>query len=189
MPSLMYLFSMLSPRCSYVLILAAGMVALASCSSTQVMTRWQDPTTTQIRFTKVLALCITKDQSLRDAAEGELCQHMPLVECKPAYLAIPDSMISKVDEAKALTLKEGFDGAVVVRVLDRREQVTYMPPSYGPTFWGTTATPGRSPTTRDITERTRLSWSRPPFLAHARSAPLGRNDGDAQSEIVTRRGR
>ena len=136
LPSLMYLFSMLSPRSSYVLVLAAGMVALASCSSTQVMTRWQDPTTTQIRFTKVLALCITKDQSLRDAAEGELCRHMPLVECKPAYFAIPDSMISKIDEAKALTLKEGFDGAVVVRVLDRREQVTYMPPSYGPSFWG-----------------------------------------------------
>jgi hypothetical protein len=39
-------------------------------------------------------------------------------------------VFSKVDEAKALT------GAVVVRVLDTRAQVTYMPPSYGPTFWG-----------------------------------------------------
>jgi len=127
---------MQSPRSRYIPSLAIGMAALTSCSSTLVTTRWQDPTTTQIRFSKVLALSITKDPSLRDAAEGELCAHMPSVNCKPAYLAIPDSMISKVDEAKALTLKEGFDGAVVVRVLDRREQVTYMGPSYGPTFWG-----------------------------------------------------
>ena len=80
---------MLPRRTRYVPVLAIGMAALASCSSTQVTTRWQDPTTTQIRFTKVLALCITKDPSLRDAAEGELCQHMPLVKCKPAHLAIP----------------------------------------------------------------------------------------------------
>ena len=111
------------------------MAALASCSATQVTTQWQDPSTTQIRFTKVLSLCITKDQSLRDAAEGELCRHMPLVECKPAYFAIPASMTSDVEKAKALTLKEGFDGAVVVRVLGAREQVTYVPPNYGPSFW------------------------------------------------------
>jgi len=127
---------MLSPRSSCVLIFASGMAALTSCSSTQVLTRWQDPTITQIRFSKVLSLCIAKDQSLREAAEADLCQHMPLVECKPAYLAIPASMMSQIDEAKALTQQEGFDGAIVFRVLSAREQVTYVPPSYGPTFWG-----------------------------------------------------
>jgi hypothetical protein len=124
------------PRWCASLVLAVGMATLASCSATQVTTQWQDPSTTQIRFTKVLSLCITKDQSLRDAAEGELCRHMPRVECKPAYFAIPASMASDVEKAKALTLKEGFDGAVVVRVLDTRQQVTYVPATYGPTFWG-----------------------------------------------------
>jgi len=37
---------------------------------------------------------------------------------------------------KALVVRAGFDGAVVVRVVDTREKVTYKPPSYGPTFWG-----------------------------------------------------
>lgn len=109
---------------------------LISCSSTLVTTQWQDPTTTQIRFTKVLALCIAKDDYLRQAAENELCRRMSRVACKPASYAIPSSMIAKPEEAKALTLKEGFDGAVVVRVLDAHEQVTYVPPTYGPTFWG-----------------------------------------------------
>ena len=114
------------------------MIVLTSCSATQVTTRYRDPTATQIQFTKVLALCITRDPSLREAAEAELCRRMPRVTCKPAHFAIPDSMISDVEAAKALTLKEGFDGAVVVRVIEQRDQVTYVPPtySYGPGFWG-----------------------------------------------------
>ena len=111
-------------------------VLLASCGSTNVVTQWHDPATTQLHFSKVLALCITKDQSLRRAAEGELCKQISSVECKPAYFAIPDSMLDKKDEAKALVTRAGFDGAVVVRVVDTREKVTYKPPSYGRTFWG-----------------------------------------------------
>jgi hypothetical protein len=110
-------------------------IALAACSSTLVTTLFQDPTTTQLRFTKVLSLAIVKDQSLRDAAEGEFCRHITSVECKAAYFAIPDSMITNGEAARALTLKEGFDGAVVVRVLAAGKRVTYVPPTYR-TFWG-----------------------------------------------------
>ena len=111
-------------------------VLLASCSSTKVVTQWHDPATTQLHFSKVLALCITRDPSLRRAAEGELCKQISSVECKPAYFAVSDSMIDKTDEVKALVARAGFDGAVVVRVVDTREKVTYKPPSYGRTFWG-----------------------------------------------------
>jgi hypothetical protein len=45
-------------------------------------------------------------------------------------------MINNVEEAKALTLKSGFDGAVVVRVLAAGERVTYVPAAYNRTFWG-----------------------------------------------------
>jgi hypothetical protein len=45
-------------------------------------------------------------------------------------------MRSDIPAAKALVRKEGFDGALVVRVVSDREKVTYRPPSYGPTFWG-----------------------------------------------------
>jgi hypothetical protein len=45
-------------------------------------------------------------------------------------------MRNDVPAAKALVGREGFDGALVLRVVSDREQVTYRPPSYGPTFWG-----------------------------------------------------
>jgi hypothetical protein len=37
---------------------------------------------------------------------------------------------------KAVVQRLGFDGAVVIRVVSAKEEVTYVPPSYGPTFWG-----------------------------------------------------
>lgn len=117
----MYPCRMLPFACR-VLVLGFAVTTLVSCSSTQVTTLWQDPTVEQIRFSKVLSLWIVKDAELRDAAEGELCRHIASVECKAAYFAIPDSMITDVEAAKALTLKEGFDGAVVVRVLAAGER-------------------------------------------------------------------
>jgi len=111
-------------------------ITLSSCSSTHVVTRWQDPATSHIAFTKVLTLVIGGDQSLVRAGEEDLCRQVAKVPCKPAYLAMPDSMRGDIPAAKALVHKEGFDGALVFRVVSDREQVTYVPPSYGPTFWG-----------------------------------------------------
>ena len=117
-------------------LLAFAALVLASCSNTRLVTQWQDPSVTQLRFTKVLSLCIAKGQDVRRETEDLLCAQMPRVACKPAYLAIPESMITDPEEANALAQQESFDGAVVIRLLDAREQVTYVPPSYGPTFWG-----------------------------------------------------
>src|SRR5512143_1057866 len=111
-------------------------ITLSSCSSTHVVTRWQDPATSHMVFTKVLTLVIGGDQSLVRAGEDDLCRQVARVPCKPAYLAMPDSMRSDIPAAKALVRKEGFDGALVFRVGSEREKVTYVPPSYGPTFWG-----------------------------------------------------
>jgi hypothetical protein len=111
-------------------------IMLSSCSSTHVVTRWQDPATSHLVFTKVLTLVIGGDQSLVRAGEDDLCRQVKRVPCKPAYLAMPDAMRDDIPAAKALVRKEGFDGALVFRVVSDREKVTYVPPSYGPTFWG-----------------------------------------------------
>jgi hypothetical protein len=111
-------------------------ITLSSCSSTHVVTAWRDPATSQITFTKILALVIGGDQALVRAGEDDLCHQVSRVPCKPSYLAMPDSMRKDIPAAKALVRKEGFDGAIVLRVVSEREKVTYRPPSYGPTFWG-----------------------------------------------------
>jgi len=118
------------------LVAALLVMTLWSCSSTHVVTRWQDPATSHIVFTKILTLVIGGDQSLVRAGEDDLCRQVTKVPCKPAYLAMPDAMRSDIPAAKELVRKEGFDGALIFRVVSDREKVSYRPPSYGPTFWG-----------------------------------------------------
>ena len=42
-------------------------------------------------FTKILALALAPDESLRRVTEEDLCGQVMSVACKPAYLVIPDS--------------------------------------------------------------------------------------------------
>lgn len=111
-------------------------VALAGCSATTIVTQWQAPEVTSLRFTKVLSLALAPDTPLRHMAEEELCRQVAPVPCKPAYFVVPEAMMQHKDAAKALVQRAGFDGAVVLRVVSANEKVTYVPPTYGPTFWG-----------------------------------------------------
>ena len=126
-------------RTVYLWTLASGLLAstiIASCAATTVVTKWQDPATPRLAFTNVIALVISSDPTLRRVGEDELCRQVTRVPCAPAYALIPDGALSNVDTVKLLVQKAGFDGALVFRVVNAREKVTYVPPTYGPTFWG-----------------------------------------------------
>jgi hypothetical protein len=125
-------------------VLAATMV---SCAATTVVTRWQDPATPRLAFTNIIALVISSDLSLRRVGEDELCRQVTRVPCSPAYAILPDAALPNADTVKFIVEKAGFDGALVFRVANAREKVTYVPPTYGPTFWGyyRFAGPGYSP--------------------------------------------
>ena len=125
---------MSAQRASVLAIIAS--LACASCSSTRVVTQWQAPSVERLTFTKILALALAPEESLRRTAEADLCNQVTSVTCKPAYLVIPDSEMGDVDRMKALVQRAGFDGALVFRVVSADEKVTYVPPTYGPTFWG-----------------------------------------------------
>ena len=113
-----------------------AILALAACSSTKLVTKWQAPATERLLFSKVLALAIAPDTSLLRRAERAICAEVTSVTCVPAFAVIPESEMADTEKVKALVKRDGFDGAVVFRVVSARDKVTYVAPSYGPTFWG-----------------------------------------------------
>lgn len=120
---------------AYALALLAGL-SLAGCSSTRLVTKWHDPQIERLAFTKVVALALAPQESMRRNAENALCREIRSVPCTAAYRAVPEGQMQDIPAMKAEVQRAGFDGAVVFRVVAMDEQVTYVPPTYGPTFWG-----------------------------------------------------
>lgn len=117
------------------LALAGTVAALAACSSyTRLVDTWKDPATQQLRFQKVLAIAIFKDPSLRQTVEDDLARRIP--GATPSYQVLAEGDLQDVPAAKAKVAAQAFDGAVVLRVANRENRMSYVPGPGVNTFWG-----------------------------------------------------
>jgi hypothetical protein len=135
--------------------LVVVMVAGLACSSTHFKSTWKDPTVQRLDFQgkRVAAFVVTKDESLRRSAEDALARELQArgVQATAGYQLIPDETTKDKDALRSQLTNEGIQGAVVMRVVDRRQEVSYEPPPgpyYGSLYgywdygWATTAAPG-----------------------------------------------
>jgi hypothetical protein len=133
------------------LVVAAGL----ACSSTEFKATWKDPTAQNLDFKgkRVAAFVVTKDVALRRSAEDALAAELRRrgVEATPGYQLVPDESTKDKEALRRQLASAGMDGAVVMRVVDRRQEVSYEPPPgpyYGSLYgywdygWASTASPG-----------------------------------------------
>jgi hypothetical protein len=100
----------------------------------------------ELSFKKVVAQAYSKNgrrrRMLEDAMVAEIRRVAPEVEVVPDYTLVPDEAVPDEARMRATIEREGFDGAVVLRITDTRVQDTYIPgrtvfaPVYYRTFWG-----------------------------------------------------
>lgn len=126
---------------------------LASCSSTKVLSAWRNPAAEPPQFQKIIALVVSDELSVRRSGERELCKNVTET-CVPANAVIPDDEVRDTEKAKRRVHDNGFDGAVILRIVGEREEITDVPPSYTPPVyagnmwgyygygWGATYSPG-----------------------------------------------
>ena len=116
------------------LVLVVAVVALAACPSTRLVETWKDPATQQLRFHKVLTVAIFKDPTLRQTVEDDLARRIP--GATPSYRVLAEGDLQDVAAAKAKVAAQDFDGAVVMRVANRENKMSYVPGPGVNTFWG-----------------------------------------------------
>jgi hypothetical protein len=112
-----------------------------SCASTQFKSTWSNPTAQPVTLNgqKVAAFMITPIESARLSGEDILAGELT---ARGAY-GIPGYKLTgkaEVKDSEILRKKLGeigIDGIVIMRVVDRRQEVTYIPggPLYG-SAWG-----------------------------------------------------
>ncbi len=121
-------------------LLGSITLALAGCASTDLISTWKEPSAGPIAFRKVLALAITKDESVRRTMEDTMVKRMKSAE--PAYKTIPTRDLESPDKVKGGIRASGADGLVMVRVIGTTTEVSRQPgdyqwkPTSSPYLWG-----------------------------------------------------
>ena len=110
---------------------------ITSCSSTQLVSSWRDPETTvdKTKLSKVLVMCLVKDETTRRVAEDEIVKRNPTVFVT-SYDKYPAQMLeSNPDKMKVEIPSQGYDGIIIMRLVGKEQATTYVPGSY-PSYYG-----------------------------------------------------
>lgn len=121
-------------------------LSLASaCASTRIVDRWRNPEVGAISFQKVVAMAIVKDAGRRRVLEDAMAAEITALggaTAQPAYTIVPDEQVRDDAATRRVFEREGFDGAVMLRVVGSNTTQTYVPgrvtsvPVYYRTLWG-----------------------------------------------------
>jgi hypothetical protein len=129
-------------------LLLAGLLLLASCgTSTTFVDTWKDPEAKPVTFKKIVAIAVVQDETNRRIVEDQICKNIknPNAQCVRSWTILPQDKASDVEFAKQVILGEGFDGAIMMRLVGVDEKTRHITtgyvasyattPYYNP-FWG-----------------------------------------------------
>ncbi|HEY4130752.1 MAG TPA: hypothetical protein VGM50_09040 [Gemmatimonadaceae bacterium] len=102
--------------------------ACASGNTTKLAATWHEPNAGPIHFQKTLVAFVTKDETLRRSVEDKLAARVP--NSVPAYRVLASSTAADSAAVRRQIRELGFDGAVVMRVVDVDSQVSYASGAY-----------------------------------------------------------
>jgi hypothetical protein len=109
---------------------------LSSCSSTQLISSWRDPQTTidKTQLSKVLVMCLVKDETTRRVGEDVLVKRNPSLFVA-SYTQLPLSSLSDTTLVAKVIYGGGYDGFILMRLVDKKQATNYVPGSY-PSYYG-----------------------------------------------------
>lgn len=135
----------------FTLLVAVGAL---SCATTQFKSTWRDPTARPFTLhgQKVAAFMITPNESVRRAGEDALARELSArgVQGIPGYQMTGGKSVLDSEVLRRKLEQAGVEGTVIMRVVDRRQEVNYVPggPYYGTMYgywdygWGVVGSPG-----------------------------------------------
>jgi len=120
---------------------AVALSAVAGCASTGIRDYWASPTASKpLGFEKVIVVFMDERESTRRAGENALAVRIGRDRAFASYLMFTGEQVQNAeqhqDAIRERVQAEGFDGAVVMRLVDEKEQLSYSPGMAYPTRYG-----------------------------------------------------
>lgn len=111
-----------------VIMIITGFLLGACSSNTKLTSEWKNTGVSSAPLSKVAVIVIAKDESLRRYAEDEMVAKMPTGVTSVAGYTMFDKPEKNVSKVRELLIKNGFDGALVTRLVRIDEKEEYIPP-------------------------------------------------------------
>jgi len=112
--------------------LAVVAAVFAACGpSTSLTAVWHTPDPIGPRFQKILMVAQIPNEGQRRTVETALVRNIP--KGVASYRVLGNIDVKDSAQARAKVASEGFDGAVIVRLVGTDRQTTYTP---GSAYWG-----------------------------------------------------
>lgn len=116
-------------RASHLLAVLPLLCVLAGCGSpTKLSTSWKNPSATgPLAFKKVAVVVLNSTPGDRRAQEDELVRHITRTKAVSSHSFVQDNELGDHAKVKQRIIDDGFDGAVVLRLVDTQKETTYVP--------------------------------------------------------------
>jgi hypothetical protein len=144
--------------------LPLALVLASGCwRRTELAAAWHEPSPTLLNFNKTVSIFATTDESMRRAVEDQIAQKFP--NTTPSYRAMPRAAEADKNSILQQMRDAGFDGAIVMRVTNVSEQVTYNGAYWGGAYgfagywgdaWASPYNPGYVTTTQIVSVETNI---------------------------------
>ncbi|MDJ0786602.1 MAG: hypothetical protein QNK05_07315 [Myxococcota bacterium] len=108
------------------------------CTSTKMVDTWKAPdlAPADLDFEKVVAIAIFPEESRRRIAEDTLAAAAQRVPVTAAYRVLSPEDRADVERLRTAVEANGFDGAVVVRLVGQTQTERWVPGTYSGGFYG-----------------------------------------------------
>lgn len=119
----------------FILLIAS---CFSSCSSTKIVTSWRDPevTVNTAQLNKFVVAALLKNQAVRRRTEELMASYYPN-KAVESYKEFGETELKETDDFYNQKLKsEGFDGIVIMRLVEVNKENRYVPGNY-PVYYRT----------------------------------------------------
>jgi hypothetical protein len=98
---------------------------LAGCDKTKLIDSWADPNAADYRFTKPIVVVFIDHEEIRETAEEAIVRNVEKVQAYPSYIVLQEGELKDTEKAKARLREDGYDGAIVLRLLGIEDRTSY----------------------------------------------------------------
>jgi hypothetical protein len=116
------------------LLAAAGLSVAAACyPSTEVEQTWTSPTAMQQQpLQRVVTVFFSDNETTRRAGEDQLARELLAkgVRASPSYAVLSEQEMPDSEAVKSKLLGMGFDGIVMMRLVDQHQELEYSPSTF-----------------------------------------------------------